>query len=134
MVQRGNGEGSVYQEGRRAGRTDGRWIAQLMVDGRARRRIAPSQAAAKRALREMQAELARGSDVGHGNLTVRQLAELWQQKALPSRNLSDRTIHSYHWAGMSPAEWWGSRDAFPGGCQSPGSSSAVTAGSVSRVV
>jgi integrase len=98
MVQRGNGEGSVYQEGRRAGRTDGRWIAQLMVDGRARRRIAPSQAAAKRALREMQAELARGSDVGHGNLTVRQLTELWQQKALPSRNLSDRTIHSYQWA------------------------------------
>jgi hypothetical protein len=36
--------------------------------------------------------------------------------------------------GMSPAEWWGSRDAFPGGCQSPGSSSAVTAGSVSRTV
>ncbi|MGE0306774.1 MAG: hypothetical protein AB7Q27_13540 [Acidimicrobiia bacterium] len=34
---------------------------------------------------------------------------------------------------MSPAEWWGSRDAFPGGRQVPGSSSAVTAGSVSRV-
>lgn len=98
MAQRGNGEGSVYQEGRRAGRTDGRWIAQLMVDGRARRRIAPSHAAAKRALREMQAELARGSDVGHGNLTVRQLADLWQQKALPTRSLSDRTIHSYQWA------------------------------------
>ena len=35
---------------------------------------------------------------------------------------------------MSPAEWWGSRDAFPGGSQVPGSSSAVTAGSVSRGV
>ncbi len=35
-------------------------------------------------------------------------------------------------ASMSPAEWWGSRDAIPGGRQVPGSSSAVTAGSVSR--
>ena len=33
---------------------------------------------------------------------------------------------------MSPAEWWGSRDAIPGGRQVPGWSSAVTAGSVSR--
>jgi IS30 family transposase len=37
-------------------------------------------------------------------------------------------------SGMSPVEWWGSRDAFPGGCQVPGWSSALTAGSVSRVV
>ena len=39
-----------------------------------------------------------------------------------------------HVVRMSPAEWWGSRDAFPGGSQVPGSSSAVTAGSVSRGV
>ena len=43
------------------------------------------------------------------------------------------TAHPAH-RRMSPAEWWGLRDAFPGGCQSPGSSSAVTAGSVSRIV
>jgi glyoxylase-like metal-dependent hydrolase (beta-lactamase superfamily II) len=34
---------------------------------------------------------------------------------------------------MSPAEWWGSRDAILGGRQSPGSSSAVTTSAVSRV-
>ena len=43
-------------------------------------------------------------------------------------------IRSVAEKGMSPAEWWGSRDAFPGGSQVPGSSSAVTAGSVSRGV
>ena len=33
---------------------------------------------------------------------------------------------------MSPAEWWGSRDTFPGDRQVAGSGSAVTAGSVPR--
>ena len=36
-------------------------------------------------------------------------------------------------SGMSPVEWWGSRDAILGGRHVPGWSSAVTAGSVSRV-
>lgn len=33
-----------------------------------------------------------------------------------------------------PATWWGLRDAFPGGCQVPGWSSAVAAGLVSHTV
>jgi hypothetical protein len=41
-------------------------------------------------------------------------------------------VRSGRASGMSPAEWWGSRDAFPGDRQVLGSSSAVTAGSVSR--
>lgn len=35
---------------------------------------------------------------------------------------------------MSPAEWWGSCDAFPGGRQVPGWNSAVTAGDVDPVM
>lgn len=94
---RGNGEGSVSQEGARAGRSDGRWIAQIYVDGRKKRRIATTEAKAKRILREMQADLAAGNTPGHGNLTLAQLLSQWERNALPARELSPRTIEVYQW-------------------------------------
>ncbi len=94
---RGNGEGSVSQEGARAGRPDGRWIAQIYVDGKKKRRIAPTEAKAKRILREMQADVAAGNTPGHGNLTVAQLLSQWERNALPARELSPRTIDVYQW-------------------------------------
>ncbi len=56
--QRGNSEGSVYEEGTRSpsGPT-GRWIAQILIEGRKRRAIVDSEAKAKKKLREMQSQL-----------------------------------------------------------------------------
>ena len=56
-MARGNGEGSVYQEGKRSGREDGRWVAQVVVDGKLRRRFASTEAAAKKQLRTLQAKV-----------------------------------------------------------------------------
>ena len=96
-AHRGNGEGSVFQEGARSGRTDGRWIAQVVVDGRYRRRVAPTEAKAKRLLRDMQAKIAAGESPGDGNITVAQLLEKWKNNALPARELSIQTITVYQW-------------------------------------
>lgn len=97
MAQRGNGEGSVFQEGARSGRTDGRWVAQVVVDGRYRRRIAPTEAKAKRLLRDLQTQIATGHTPGDGNLTITQLLDQWKTNALPARDLSPRTIAVYEW-------------------------------------
>ena len=94
---RGNGEGSIFQEGARSGRTDGRWVAQISMDGRLVRRFASTQAKAKRRLRELQAQVSAGESPGHGNVTVGQLLENWRSTALPARELSARTIDVYEW-------------------------------------
>jgi integrase len=101
MSMRGNGEGSVYREvvAGDADRPDRvRWIAQVWVGGRKHRRVAATEAQAKRKLREMLAATARGDALGHGNITVAQLVSVWRSTALPARDLAERTIHSYEWA------------------------------------
>ena len=97
--RRGNNEGSVYQEGaRRPSGPTGRWIAQVLIDGKKRRAIADSEAKAKKRLREMLGQLDSGRLVVDGNLTVRQLLELWMTKAVPNRNLQQPTIEVHKWA------------------------------------
>lgn len=98
VKKRGNHEGSVYQEGARAGRQSGRWIAQVVVDGKKRRLIADSEAKAKQKLRSMQALVESGKLVGDGNLTVRQVLDQWTTKALPNRNLQQPTLEVHRWA------------------------------------
>lgn len=96
--QRGNHEGSVYQEGARSGNPTGRWVAQIRVDGKKRRAIAISEAKAKQMLRKMQAQVDSGTLVGDGNLTVQQVLDQWTTKALPNRNLQQPTLDVHRWA------------------------------------
>jgi CheY-like chemotaxis protein len=51
--QRGNHEGSVYEEGARNGRPTGRWIAQVWIHGKKRRAVASTEAKAKQKLRKI---------------------------------------------------------------------------------
>ena len=92
ITKRGNGEGSVYHD-----RTTGRWVAEVRINGTRRRAMATTEAQAKRRLRELQTTVGRGDNLGNGNTTVSQVLEHWQTIALPSRELSQRTIEVYEW-------------------------------------
>lgn len=96
--QRGNNEGSVYEEGARSGEPTGRWIAQVWIHGKKRRAVATSEAKAKQKLRKMIGDLDSGRLVGDGNLTVGQVLEQWSTKALPNRNLQPPTLEVHRWA------------------------------------
>jgi integrase len=96
--QRGNHEGSVYQEGARSGNPTGRWVAQVRIDGKKRRAIATNEAKAKQKLRKMVADVDSGTLVPDGNLTVQQVLDEWSTKALPNRNLQQPTLDAHRWA------------------------------------
>ena len=91
--RRGNNEGSVYQE-----RSTGRWVAAVSVDGKRRRAIAKTEAAAKRRLREMLAQVDSGLPVTHGSLTVAKLLDDWMATAVAGKDLSPRTVDTHRWA------------------------------------
>ena len=91
--RRGNNEGSVYQE-----RSTGRWVAAVSVNGKRRRAIAPTEAAAKRRLREMLAQVDSGLPVTHGSLTVAKLLDNWMATAVAGKDLSPRTVDTHRWA------------------------------------
>jgi integrase len=96
--KRGNNEGSVYQEGARSGKTTGRWIAQVSVNGVKRRAVASTEAKAKQRLRQMQSQIEHGTTITDGNLTVQQVLDQWTAKALPNRNLQQPTLEVHRWA------------------------------------
>ncbi len=91
--RRGNNEGSVYQE-----KSTGRWVAAASIDGTRRRAIASTEAAAKRRLREMVAQVDAGLPVADGSLTVSRLLDDWMTKAVASKDLSPRTVDVHRWA------------------------------------
>jgi integrase len=97
---RGNAEGSVYRDQRtlRSGEIVERWVAQVTVNGSKRRTIHPTEARAKRALRDLLAVVDAGLVVDDGNLTVAQLLAEWQTKALPNRNVQPATVARHAWA------------------------------------
>lgn len=100
---RGNGEGSVYQEGAKKARSlgdepNGRWVAQVRVDGKYRRTFHPTEASAKRALKKMVAAVDSGQGVVNGNLTVGDLLNRWEAKVLAGRDVAPRTAETYRWA------------------------------------
>lgn len=108
--QRGNHEGSVYEEGARSGRPTGRWVAQVWVNGKKRRAVASSEPKAKQKLRRMINDLDSGRIVGDGNLTVGQVLEHWSTKALPNRSLQPPTLEVHRWAcGILQSELGGKR-------------------------
>lgn len=102
--RRGNNEGSVYQE-----RSTGRWVAAVSVDGKRRRAIAPTEAAAKRRLREMLAQLDSGLPVVDGSLTVANLLDDWMATAVAGKQLSPRTVDTHTWAVEILKEQLGSK-------------------------
>jgi integrase len=100
---RGNGEGSVYQEGAKKARQfgeepTGRWVAQVRVEGKYRRTFHPTEAAAKRALKKLVAAVDSGQGVADGNLTLGDLLDRWETKVLASRDIAPRTAETYRWA------------------------------------
>ena len=101
---RGNGEGTVFFDSSKQ-----RWIAKVSIDGKRRKKAAPTEAAAKRLLREMLQTAADGATPSHGNMTVAALLEEWSTNALPSRNLRPRTIEVNLWAVNALTEMIGSK-------------------------
>lgn len=97
---RGNAEGSVYRERRalRSGEVVERWVAQVTVNGTKHRTIHPTEARAKRKLRDLLATVDAGLAVDDANLTVGQLLADWQAKALPNRNVQPATLARHAWA------------------------------------
>ena len=102
--RRGNNEGSVYQE-----KSTGRWVAAVSIDGRRRRAIAPTEAAAKRRLREMLAQVDAGLPVADGSLTLARLLADWMNTAVAGKDLSPRTVDSHRWAVSVLTEQLGNR-------------------------
>ncbi len=101
---RGNGEGTVFYD------TDkGRWIARVTIDGVRRKKTAPTEAQAKRLLRDLLRDADEGATPTQGNITVRQLLEDWSTNALPARNLAPRTIEINQWAVTKLIEMIGSK-------------------------
>ena len=96
---RGNGEGSVYKEMRH--RKDGpveRWIAQVMIDGKKRRVVCDTEAAAKRELRKLLKSVDEGRPIADGNLTLGALLDEWETKVLAIKDIKGSTINRHRWA------------------------------------
>lgn len=98
--QRGNGEGSVYRvlKPRKSGIPTERWVAQVMIDGRKRRTISPTEAEAKRSLRQLLKSVDEGRPVADGNLQLGTLIDQWEAKVLPNKNIKGSTVGRHKWA------------------------------------
>lgn len=95
----GNGQGSVYQEGARSGRTDGRWVAQVKGDDdKFRRTYHPTKTTAVKALRQMLTAVDHGTPMGDGNTTYGDLLDKWERDVLPAQRLTPATVDGYRWA------------------------------------
>ena len=98
--QRGNGEGSVYKvlKSRKSGEPVERWVAQVVIDGRQRRTFSPTEAEAKRSLRQLLKSLDDGRPVADGNLQLSTLIDQWEAKVLPNKNIKGSTMGRHKWA------------------------------------
>jgi integrase len=98
--QRGNGEGSVYKvlKSRKSGEPVERWVAQVVIDGRQRRTFSPTEAEAKRSLRQLLKSLDDGRPVADGNLQLSTLIDQWEDKVLPNKNIKGSTVGRHKWA------------------------------------
>lgn len=68
---RGDGEGSVYQDG------PGQWRAQLVIDGKTHRRRAKTKREAQRKLKELMQQRDARLNIGEGNQQFRQWCGHW---------------------------------------------------------
>lgn len=97
---RGNGSGSVYQEGATKPVAErGRWVAQVKTeDGKFRRTYHPTKTKAEAALTTMRAAVDAGNVIADGNTTLADMLSRWETKVLPAQGLSVRTLDTYSWA------------------------------------
>jgi len=92
--RRDNRAGTTYEG------TDGRWRAEIRwkdAQGRRQRvtRSAPSEVAAKRTLRKLQAEVSAGRTPAHGRITVEQYWKVWREGPLRAGDRKASTITLY---------------------------------------
>lgn len=96
MARRGNGEGSVYKEGK-----SGRWIAAFTLppasDGKKRttRRVRKTKAEANRALIELQLGAKQRTLTLSSTISVRDYSEYWFINILPLRGLKPSSLSNY---------------------------------------
>lgn len=87
--------GSVYQ------RSDGKWVAQLRLDGRKVRRYASSEKAAQTLLREMREAPPKITSANVRGVTVAGYLTQWLEISLPHQGLAASTQDMYRSVGTS---------------------------------
>lgn len=91
--RRGRGEGALFY---RADRD--RWIARVIVDGQPRAVSAKTKTEARRKLDELRRLADGGQPIAPGSMTLAELLDMWQTKALPNRRLSASRLAGHRWA------------------------------------
>lgn len=88
--------GSVYQ------RADGKWVAQLRVDGRKIRRYATSEKAANALLREIREDTPTIAPAAIRQLKVADFLDHWAANSLPVSGVKESTMQTYRGLIHSP--------------------------------
>ena len=87
--------GCVYQRG------DGKWVAQLRVDGRKIRKYASSERAANELLKDMRATPPKVTAAAIRTMTVADWVARWLDESLPHQGLAESTQAMYRSLGAS---------------------------------
>ena len=87
--------GGVYQ------RADGKWVAQMRVDGRKVRKYASSERAANELLKQMRAEPPKITPAAARGMTVADYVRRWLVDSLPHQGLAPSTQAMYQSVGAS---------------------------------
>lgn len=91
MARRINGEGSVYKDA-----TRGDWIGLAYIGGERRKVRARTKTDALARLQQLRTDAANGP-VAPGNVTVREILELWRDRVLASRQIAPSSREVYAW-------------------------------------
>ena len=90
--RRAVGEGSVYfAEGKQ------RWVGAVTVDGRRRKVVAKTKTEARKRVDALRRAAEAGEPVGNGNITVGEVIDRWEQRALAGREIAESTRETYVW-------------------------------------
>ena len=91
--RRGRGEGALFSRKDRK-----RWIGRITVNGTPRAVSARTTTEARHKLDNLRRAADDGFAIPDAKMTVADLLELWDDNALPNRNLSPSRIASHQWA------------------------------------
>ena len=87
VKRRGNNEGTIYQ------RKNGRWVAQVRIEGRRLSKSFSTQKEARRWIREMQDQIENGLSADGFKMTVHDLFKMWLESIQGS--VRPRTLDQY---------------------------------------
>lgn len=87
VKRRGNNEGTIYQ------RKNGRWVAQVRIEGRRLSKSFSTQKEARRWIREMQDQIENGLSADGFKMTVQDLFKMWLESIQGS--VRPRTLDQY---------------------------------------